>query len=175
MVCCNDYLISEGALWSNASLNIRLSCTNDFVRGCYNVIMYNVIIRLNRILIVEIHLTGDNSDNQLTTPVLGSELNGWRHFDSWYKSYKGIHGWQRLWELFRWSNSKLEVLSLPQRKRNDERPIDKNPDQDLREEKCVLSWKRSELEWSVQLLKDMILIRQPPPSDTLLIRDRESH
>ena len=123
MVCCNDYLISEGALWSNASLNIRLSCTNDFVRGCYNVIMYNVIIRLNRILIVEIHLTGDNSDNQLTTPVLGSELNGWRHFDSWYKSYKGIHGWQRLWELFRWSNSKLEVLSLPQRKRNDEHPI----------------------------------------------------
>ena len=98
-------------------------------------------------LIVEIHLTGDNSDNQLTTPVLGSELNGWRHFDSWYKSYKGIHGWQRLWELFRWSNSKLEVLSLPQRKGNDERPIDKNPDQDLREEKSVLSWKRSELEW----------------------------
>ena len=45
-------------------------------------------------LIVEIHLTGDNSDNQLTTPVLGSELNGWRHFDSWYKSYKGILGWQ---------------------------------------------------------------------------------
>ena len=33
-------------------------------------------------LIVEIHLTGDNSDNQLATPVLGSELNGWRHFDS---------------------------------------------------------------------------------------------
>ena len=33
-------------------------------------------------LIVEIHLTGDNGDNQLTTLVLGSELNGWRHFDS---------------------------------------------------------------------------------------------